>query len=115
MQISSGKELYDRASALVIKPDVTFQELEKAFHDFNILLDGAINEDDEHLETLLFHLGSVAMKKGERGLALLCFKEALRLRPEFLEAMNNIGYIYKKFNRGNEAQKYFQQVVDLVE
>lgn len=111
----SGTEIHKRALDLLIKEDVNYTELEKCFNDFALLLDTSFMEGDEEIATLWFNLGGVCNKRSHRALALFCFKEALKTKPEFLEAINNIGYVYKKMNFNEEAREAFKKVIDLSE
>lgn len=112
----TGQELFDNATKLLAKTDVSFQELEKAFHDLNVLADSSyLEEDQQSLSAVWFHLGSVCVKRNHKLLGLVCFREALACKPNFLEALNNIAYVFKKMNFSKEATEYFKQIIDLIE
>lgn len=113
----TGQQLFDNATKLLAKPDVSFQELEKVFHDLNVLADSSYIDEEDHqsLSALWFHLGSVCIKRNHKLLGLVCFREALACKPEFLEALNNIAYVFKKMNFSNDATEYFKKIIDLIE
>jgi len=111
----SGQEMYDEATKLLQKPNVNFQELEKCFNDFCILIDTAYTEEEASLAPLWFQLGAVCIKRNHKLLGLMCFENVLKHDPDFLEAINNCGFINKKFNLMDDAKKWFKQGIDLIE
>lgn len=111
----SGTELYKKAQALVENNEASFEDLEKAFHWFNVLLNTAYTEKDENIDAIYFGLGAVSMKREHKALAMVFYLKALEHNPEFLEAMNNIAYLYKKAEKSEEASYYFKKILDLVE
>jgi len=115
MQLMSGTEIYNRAIETIVKPDISYQEIERCFNDFALLLDTAIIEKDLEIGTLWYSLGCASQKRNHRALALLCFQEALKTKPYFIEAINNMGYCHKKLHQGSEANAAFKRVIDLIE
>lgn len=115
MQVMTGTEVYNNAIKLVQKEKPSYQELEKAFNDLNLLLNTSISEDDENIYTILFQLGSVSLKRNHLGLAIIFFKQCLEYKADFLEALNNLGYLYKKLDFSEKAREYFGKVIELVE
>lgn len=89
-------------------------DLNKVCDDLNLLFDHTIKQKTNE-DVLLFHLGATFMKKGYKALALLLFKEALKYRPKFPEALNNIGYIYKGELFHEEAKACFHEALALNE
>lgn len=75
---------------------------------FNNILD-----QDKDSATVLFYLSSLNMKKGKHALALLLSQEVLKLKPDFVEAINNCGFIYKQMGLVEEARIEFSKAVEL--
>lgn len=113
--VVSGTDLFNKCHEILQKPQVNYNELEKVFHDLNLLLDTSFKENDEHIATLWFHLGSTCLKRGHMLMALTCFDKAIEDRPAFLEAINNKGYIYKKIGHLDKAKECYGHLIDLVE
>lgn len=115
MMILTGTELFQKCTDRLQNPHITKLELNTVFHDLNAMLTTSFAEGDEHIATLWFTIGGCLSKMGHMVMALLCFQETLRLRPDFPEAINNAGYSYKKLNIHDKAQEYFKKVLDLSE
>jgi len=115
MQLMSGTEIHTRAITTLTKPDVTYQEIETCFNDFALLLDTSYIEKDTEIGVLWYSLGCACQKRNHRALALLCFQEALKTKPGFLAAINNMGYALKKLHQGPESAAAFKHVIDLIE
>ena len=113
--IISGTELYHKCLEVLQKPRPTRLELDKVFHDLNLMLQTSFTEDDENIATLWFSIGTCLNKMGRTVMALSCFEEALKTKPDFIEAINNIGYVYKKLNHHQRALENFKKVIDLIE
>lgn len=115
--VMNGTDLYKKAQACLETPDPKnpFLDYEKAFHWFNILLNGAYDTKDDNLSAMYFALGACCLKRDHRISALLYFQKAFELDPEFLEAMNNIAYVYKKNGSDEEAKYYYKRIVEMAE
>ena len=88
-------------------------ELDKAEQIYNELLNAALHQKSNS-ELLLFYLGTVHMKRGNNALAILLFKEAAARREGFVEAINNLGYIYKNEQLIDKARVCFDTVLELI-
>jgi tetratricopeptide (TPR) repeat protein len=106
-----AKELLKKAHEHLIKGD----DLIKAENIFcDLYNDSVINKRDNQ-DVLLFYIASTHMKRGHDALSELLFKEAIKLRPNFVEAINNLGYINKQQGLREEAKKHFEKVLQLIE
>ncbi len=106
----SGDDCFKQAKDLMIAG----KDLDKAFEMFNLLYNETCR-DNKNIDIILFHLASVCMKRKQTALSLLLFKEALKYRENFIEAINNLGYIYKQELMHKEAIESFEKVVALME
>ena len=88
-------------------------ELDKAEKIYNELLNAALHQKSNS-ELLLFYLAAVHMKRGNHALAILLFKEAAARRDGFVEAINNLGYIYKNEQLIDKARVCFDTVLELI-
>lgn len=104
-----GNELLKQARELLEKGE----QLELAASYFNRLYNETLKGHGEP-DIFLFYLGSVHMKLNNDALSILLFNEAIKLNPGFIEAINNLGYMYKKVGFFDEAKKCFERVLALV-
>jgi len=65
---------------------------------------------DEH-----FNLGNVYVLLGRRQDAMQSFKQAVALRKNFWEAVNNIGLLNTRRATSNEAKRRWQEAIDISE
>ena len=79
-------------------------ELDNALIAFNTL---ANNYEDNQFVS--FYLGVTHMRLGNIGLARILFKDALRICPEFPEALNNMGFVYHEQGDYKQAAHYFEE------
>lgn len=63
---------------------------------------------------LLFYIGSVQMQLGNYGLAKFLLQEAIKQRPEFPEAINNLGYCHHVRAEYDEAAKCFAKAHEMM-
>ncbi len=106
----SGDELFNKAKEMLVEG----KDLDKAFHSFNLLFNSTLKENKNN-DSLLFHLGAVCMKQGYNALSILLFKESMKYRENFIEAVNNIGYVYKKEQMQDKALLYFEKAKELAD
>lgn len=85
------------------------EDYPKAEEIFNALL-----SDDMNSDVLVFYLASTYMKKGNHALSIILFQEAIRRRPDFLEAINNLGYVYKQEQMIDESREQFEKALAIV-
>ena len=45
--------------------------------------------------------------------AILCYQEAIKLKPDFADAHNNLGVIFYDSNKINEAIIYYQEAINV--
>ena len=57
------------------------------------------------------NLGYVLFQIGQRDDALKLYQQALQIRPEFPEALNNLGIFYGQQRDLAQAETYFKQAV----
>lgn len=105
-----AKELLKEAYSHLEKGD----DLALSYHQFNLLLNETIHQTGE-IDVLLFYLGCVNMKMGHHAMAIFLFKLAIEQRPDFIAAINNLGYVFKKEGLHNQSKDCFRQVVKLIE
>lgn len=115
MTIITGTELFKRCTDRLEKKNPTKLELDTVFQDLNALLETAFIEQDQNIETLFFTIGNCLHKMNNNVMAIEAFKKCIEIRPTFLEAINNLAYVYKKLNFADEAREYFKRVIDIVE
>jgi len=58
-------------------------------------------------------LGSLYLRKDDLDKAVPEFREAVRLRPQFARAHYNLGLVFQKQNRKEDAAREFQRVLAL--
>ena len=55
----------------------------------------------------------MAAREGRTEEAILDFQHSLKLNPEYLIALNNLGNAYRQAKRWDEAQKTFERVLEV--
>lgn len=91
------------------------ENLQEAESILNQVLNGAIHHKEIKKFEILFMLGSVYTKKEYVGAAMVFYKEALKEYPDFIEARNNLGCLYKKEGLKDLAEIEFKEVIKLVD
>jgi tetratricopeptide (TPR) repeat protein len=56
-------------------------------------------------------IGNVLQGRGQADLALSHYREALRIKPDYAEACNNIGFLLMRTGKGGEAEVYFRLAI----
>ena len=74
---------------------------------------GRAADDTGYRKEVLNNLGALHISAGDIGQAEAVLQEALRIDPEFLPAMINLGLVYERSRGENEARQYWQKVLDL--
>lgn len=105
----AGNELLKMAKELLDKGE----NLDLAASYFNRLYNETLNGHGKP-EIFLFYLAAVAMKQNHDAMSILLFKEVLRLDPYFIEAYNNLGYMYKRVAMFDEAKQCFEKVQEIL-
>ncbi len=105
-----GQALYEQAMEFVQKGE----HLDVALEQLNRLFNETIHGRGD-LNVLLFSIASAHMKRQEWAMAIMLFKEAIEQKPDFVLAINNLGYVYKQVQKYIEAAKCFDQVLYLIE
>lgn len=110
-------DLFHKGQELLFRfeKDKTLNEdqRKKCLDDAELIFSGILN-DKKECDLTAFSLASVYTKKSNFIIAELLLKEALRLRKDFLDAINNLGYCYKVQNRTIEARHEFDKVLRLI-
>src|SRR3990167_2094376 len=88
---ASGDLMFKQAKEMLVED----RDLEKSFHYFNLLFNETL-KDPKNSDVLFFHLAAVCMKLGHNALSIHLFKESMKYRENFVEAINNIGFVCKK-------------------
>lgn len=88
------KKLYSQAIAL-------FQKAIKA----------AEQENEENIAPIYNGLGFAAFSQEQYDLAIRHYKEALKLNPNYIFALNNLGHAYEKKNLTAPALETYEQVL----
>ncbi len=109
MQID-GEVLFNQSRELVEKGE----NLDVAAEGFNRLLDETIHGKGNAAH-IIFYLGCIHMKKKENAMALILFHQAVKHKENFIEAMNNLGFVYKEVGLFEDARKCFEKVWKVVE
>jgi len=99
-------DLYRQSHDLIVKGE----NLNYAEEILNTLM---LNDRSSAL--LLFQLGNVNMKKQYYPAAEVFFSKCLDLKPDFAEALMNLGYIYKEMQMVDKARETFKRALDLIE
>lgn len=89
------------------------EKLDYANDLFNKVFNESLNGKGKR-DVLLFFIACVNMKQDYDALAILLFQEALKENPEFIEALNNLGFMYKKVGKFEESKKCFENVLKLL-
>lgn len=113
--VISGTELFNKCVQRLENPNINRLELNTVFNDLNVMLMNSFMEEDEYIGVLWFELGVCLNKMGHMVMAMVCFKESIKLKPKFIEAINNLGYVCKKLNLSQEAEEAFAKAVELIE
>jgi tetratricopeptide (TPR) repeat protein len=100
-----GRALYQQAHEHLMAG-----KLNEADELFNVLLN-----NNKESEVLLHYLSTVYTKKGNHALAIILLQEALRRRPDFIDAINNLGYVYKQEQMTEEGRQVFHQLIEMIE
>jgi tetratricopeptide (TPR) repeat protein len=82
------------------------EKLETAEGIFNFLM----NNDVDNVY-VLFHLATVQMVRGNRGVAIQMMERVVHLLAEFPEAWNNLGYLYEHENFRDKALACFNKAL----
>lgn len=83
------------------------KKLESAIATYELILD--IDKNDYES---LFLLGSLLEQKGLRDEAINKFKEALKIRPDYPDALNSLGYVYAEEGKNlPEAEELIQKAL----
>lgn len=61
---------------------------------------------------LQYDLGLAYFAKGELDLAIVHFKKAVTLKPDYSEALNNMGAVYLRLEQWDKAVKCFDRALD---
>ena len=101
--------LFNQSRGLVEKGE----NLDIAAEGFNRLLNQTIHGEGNAAH-ILFYLGCIHMKKKELAMALLVFRQAIKHKKDFIEAINNLGYTFKEAGLFDDARKCFEQVWKVV-
>lgn len=68
--------------------------------------------DRDHPQ-ILFNCGACLLKRGDNALAFHIFKRCLDIKPDFCEALNNIGWIHEHENEHTEAEAAFRKAIEI--
>lgn len=105
----SANDLYQKGVECLVEG----KDLQKAQDIFNTLLNDSITRESVNPDKFLFGLASVEMKRGNHGTALVLFHEVVKHTDDFIEAYNNLGYLYKKEQLIDKAKYYFDKTLEL--
>ena len=119
MQIS-GEALFNQSRTLIEEatklPPNSPEFNQKLFHaeeGLNKLLNETIHHEGS-VGHILFYLACVQMKRQAHAMAIIVFREAIKHKPDFIEAMSNLGFVYKEVGLFDEAGKCFKKVWEMV-
>lgn len=76
------------------------------------ILKEILNNYPENLNAL-FQLASVTGRQGYHGASLALFKYVLSIAPDTMEAVNNIGFVYKQLGMHQEAIEAFTKAIEM--
>lgn len=91
--------------AIVFHKQGRYQEAEKHYIE-------ALNEDFNEVG-VLFNLSAIYLRSGRVGLAANMLMRGLQLKPDCMEAMNNLGNAFKDRNNDREAEKWFKKGLEV--
>ncbi|HEX8988199.1 MAG TPA: tetratricopeptide repeat protein, partial [Rhodocyclaceae bacterium] len=57
--------------------------------------------------------GNECLARGELDAAMSCYSEAIRLEPDYAEALNNLGFVFKERGRFEEAEAVLSHAIQL--
>ena len=69
-------------------------------------------DDTDRAEALFFE-GNVHLADGQAPLAERCWREALRLRPDFAEVHANLALVLDQAGRQDEAEKHYRHALEI--
>lgn len=90
-------------------------DLNLAFHQFNLLLNETIHKDKAELDVMLFYIACCNLKMEHYALTILLLKQCIKMRPDFVAAINNLGYVYKKEGLSDLSKSCFKEVVRIID
>lgn len=85
------------------------KDLDKALDIFVSLLD--LNEDAHNI---IYYISGIFEKKGYSALSKILLNEAIKKKPDFVEALNNLGVIHKNKQKIKDGRKNLKDVVEIV-
>lgn len=90
------------------------ENLDQASSYFNKIYNATLDGHDKPTN-YIFYLACVNMKQNNNAMAILLFKEAIQLNEDFIEAINNLGFVYKNVGRFDLAKECFEKVITLMD
>ncbi len=108
--VIDGETLFKQSQQLIEKGEKYDIALEGLYR----LLDETLHGTGE-VAHILFYIGCVHMKRNELAMAIIVFRQAVKHKSQFIEAINNLGYIYKEACLFDEAKKCFVEVMRITD
>lgn len=92
----------------------TGENLHDAYEQFNLVLNDTIHSKGD-IAALLFYIACVNMKWGFHALAIILLKKCVEMNKDFVAAINNLGYIFKKEGLTQASNDCFKEIIKIVE
>ena len=58
-------------------------------------------------------MGVLNERKGDTDGALIHYRKALSIQPDFIQVLNNMGFIYMKKNDYEESISFFEKIIEI--
>jgi Flp pilus assembly protein TadD len=84
----------------------------KEFHN-NLLRERFLVERGQGTSEVHFNLACLYVMSGDFSMALQQYQESIRLKPENVFAINNLGGVYRKLGRLDEAIRQYQRALEI--
>ncbi|AFZ60395.1 tetratricopeptide repeat protein [Anabaena cylindrica FACHB-243] len=81
---------------------------------FQKALKAAEEEGEENIAPIYNGLGYVYFAQEQYDLAIRQYKEAIKLNPDYISALNNLGHAYEKKKLNSQALEMYEAVLKLV-
>lgn len=95
------KEFLKNAEAIIHKIDASIQQLEKAA------------EQNPYNHLICFSLADLNQKKGDFQQAIIWSEKALSIKPDFINAINKLAFLYSMEKEYDKSIEYFKRMIVL--
>ncbi|WP_455208766.1 tetratricopeptide repeat protein [Kaarinaea lacus] len=99
--------------AVTLSLSFTTYQHSKAWMNDRTVWQKVINQYPDSAATAYVNLGNVLFEERQFLTAIDNYKEAIRVDPQHLEAMRNLGLVYENLNDHENAEKYYNLMVQV--